>query len=343
MRLDKRRVHLKLANQSTALKYNTVKFLVAQLLGRKLTSTPLGIVLFALLTCLSPAAFGSTPQLNLVSCGVSSFTGTGSDSCSVYLTGKTSRRLNVSLSSNNAAVVVPSGVTVAAGASTTGFKATISPVSLATTVIITVHLGTVTRTFLIQLSPVVTTTASLGVNATSVAFGGVVINTTATQSVTLTSTGSAPVTVSAAVATGTGYAISGYSLPVTLNPGQSTTLNVQFDPPAAGTAIGQVTISSNSAPNGTVTISLSGIGETHEVDLSWSPPVGSDDPIAGYHVYRAPSGSTAYQLLSASIDVLTAYSDSTVVSGQSYDYVVTTVDASGVESVPSNITSLSIL
>ena len=54
--------------------------------------------------------------------------------------------------------------------------------------------------------------------------------------------------------------MSGATFPVTLNPNQSVTLNVQFDPTAAGAATGQLTIQSNSSTNGTAVVSLSGTG-----------------------------------------------------------------------------------
>jgi fibronectin type 3 domain-containing protein len=127
-----------------------------------------------------------------------------------------------------------------------------------------------------------------------------------------------------------------------LNPGQKVSLNVEFNPTITGSASGQLTITSNSSSNPTVVVSLSGTGTSHQVDLSWNPPSASPDPVAGYHVYRAPSGSTSYQLLNTSSDVQTTYADTTVQSGQAYDYVVKSVDASGVESAPSNTTSVTI-
>ena len=54
--------------------------------------------------------------------------------------------------------------------------------------------------------------------------------------------------------------MSGATLPTTLNPNQSVTLNVQFDPTAAGAATGQLTIQSNSSTNGTAVVNLSGTG-----------------------------------------------------------------------------------
>jgi fibronectin type 3 domain-containing protein len=131
--------------------------------------------------------------------------------------------------------------------------------------------------------------------------------------------------------------MSGATFPVTLNPSLALTLDVQFDPATAGAVTGQLTIQSNSSTNGTVVISLTGTGESssHYVDLSWQAPGSSADPVAGYHIYRS-SGSSAYQLLNSSLDNQTTYVDNNVVSGQSYDYIVKSVDSSGVESTPSN-------
>jgi fibronectin type 3 domain-containing protein len=122
-----------------------------------------------------------------------------------------------------------------------------------------------------------------------------------------------------------------------LNPNQSTTLQVQFKPTAAGAVTGNLTISSNATSGSTAVVSLSGTGTAvaHEVDLSWSAPSSSPDPVAGYKVYRSTGGG-ANQLVNASIETLTAYVDSTVASGSTYNYTVTSVDSNGVESVPSN-------
>jgi hypothetical protein len=74
----------------------------------------------------------------------------------------------------------------------------------------------------------------------------------------------------------------------------------------------------------------------HLVDLSWSAPSNSPDPVTGYHVYRSSDGGNTYQLLNSSANAGTTYEDTIVQSGQSYAYYVTSVDASGVESAPSN-------
>ena len=82
----------------------------------------------------------------------------------------------------------------------------------------------------------------------------------------------------------------------------------------------------------------------YQVNLSWDAPTSSPDPVAGYNAYRSPSGVASYQQLNATELPLTptTYSDVTVVGGNSYDYIVESVDASGVTSAPSNVATVSI-
>ena len=156
--------------------------------------------------------------------------------------------------------------------------------------------------------------------------------------------GTAPVTVSAATVTGTGFSLVGGAIPVTLNPTQTATLNVQFDPTIAGAATGLLTITSNSSVNAVALVNLSGIGDTSafEVVLNWDAPVSSPDPVVGYNVYRALGGGTLYQLLNPAAVTTTTYTDTEVVTGDIYDYYVVSVDGSGVESLPSNVVTLTI-
>jgi fibronectin type 3 domain-containing protein len=129
----------------------------------------------------------------------------------------------------------------------------------------------------------------------------------------------------------------GGSFPITLNPNQSTTLQVQFSPSAAGSITGNLTISSNSASGSSKVVSLIGTGTAiaRAIDLSWSAPASSTDPVAGYNIYRA-TGSGSAILINSSIDTQTTYVDSTAVSASTYSYFVKSVDSQGTESVPSN-------
>jgi hypothetical protein len=115
-------------------------------------------------------------------------------------------------------------------------------------------------------------TPQLSVSASSLGFGSVSDNTTATQYLTLTSTGTSPVTVNSATIAGTGYSIV-QSFPVVLNPSQSLTLQIQFVPTTAGTLTGQLTINSNSTTGSTVQVALSGTGtSTPNPQLTVSAP-----------------------------------------------------------------------
>lgn len=277
-----------------------------------------------------------------LACTMASITGAGTDSCTVTLSAAAATGgLVVSLSSNNSAVTVPASVTVPAGATSAGFTATVSAVTTAQTTTLTASAGGVTVTCSLQLNAA---TVTMTVSSTNVPFGDVIVNTTATQSVTLTSSGTSQLTVNSGTVTGAGFSISGMTFPLTLNPGQSATLDIAFDPTVTGAATGNVTLSTNASTGGTATISLSGNGvaASYQVNLTWSPPTSSTDPVAGYNVYRATGTSTSYQRLNSSLDAQAAYTDANLQNGTSYSYYVVSVDSQGNQSVPSNIYTVTI-
>jgi hypothetical protein len=152
-------------------------------------------------------------------------------------------------------------VTVPANATSAGFTATVALVVTAQAVTMTASAGSVFKSFPLQLNAAI---LALSINATSVAFGDVVVNTPATQSVTLTSTGTVPVTIGGATLIGAGFTLSGSSFPATLTQGQEATLNIDFTPTGVGQATGQLTITSNSSTNETDVIGLTGKGTTSE-------------------------------------------------------------------------------
>jgi fibronectin type 3 domain-containing protein len=53
-------------------------------------------------------------------------------------------------------------------------------------------------------------------------------------------------------------------------------------------------------------------------------------------VYRSTTNNTGYSKINSSLDALTSYTDTSVSAGQTYYYVVTAVDANGLESGYSN-------
>jgi hypothetical protein len=286
---------------------------------------------------------GPVPVLSGLSCSSGSMTGAGTDGCTVTLSAAAaSGGFTVNLASNNTAVTVPASVTVAAGSTTASFTATVSAVSSVQMVTLTASAGGVAETFVLQLG---TAMATLSLNATTIGFGNVNLNSPATQSLILTSTGGVPVTVSAATVIGSGFTISGSPFPITLNPNQTATLSVRFDPIVAGTASGTLAIVSTSLTNPIAIIGLSGtgvVGVLYQVNLSWDAPTSSPDPVAGYNVYRSPDGASTYQQLNTAAVTQTTYVDTGVQSGQTYDYIVESVDASGMESAPSNTAAVPI-
>jgi hypothetical protein len=71
----------------------------------------------------------------------------------------------------------------------------------------------------------------------------------------------------------------------------------------------------------------------HSVQLSWNA---SSSAVIGYRVYRSETSEESYTpLTEAAINALT-YADTTVASGVTYYYVVTSIDAAGLESTYSN-------
>ncbi len=113
---------------------------------------------------------------------------------------------------------------------------------------------------------------------------------------------------------------------------------MQFDPTVATPASGTLTIVSTSLTNPIVTIGLSGtgVGVLYEVNLDWTAPTSSTGPSRRLQRVSFTRRASSYQQLNTTILTQTNYSDTTVQDGQSYDYIVESVDASGVESAPSN-------
>jgi Abnormal spindle-like microcephaly-assoc'd, ASPM-SPD-2-Hydin len=276
------------------------------------------------------------PVLSGLSCAIGSISGTGSDNCTVTLDAVApSGGLTVSLASNNSAVTVPASVSVPENANSASFTATVSSVGAAQTAMLTATANGISETFPLQLN---TVPAGLSINATSIAFGNVQVNSSMTQSVELTASGPLSIAITAATVQGAGFSISGATFPLTLLDGQAT-VEVSLDPTAPGAATGQLVILSTSLTGGATTISLSGTGVLEEVNLNWDAPSSSADPIAGYNIYRAPDGSNSYQQLNGSTLNQTTYVDTTVQAGETYDYIVESVDAAGVTSIPSNMAS----
>ena len=101
--------------------------------------------------------------------------------------------------------------------------------------------------------------AALGLNPSSVAFGSVPVGSANSQTVQVSNPGTGMLTISQVNAAGSGFSANGITLPLSLNPGATSSLNVQYLPTAAGTVPGSLSIVSN-APSSPNTLALSGTG-----------------------------------------------------------------------------------
>src|SRR6476646_8692358 len=108
-------------------------------------------------------------------------------------------------------------------------------------------------------SPAAWASRSLASSPSSVTFGNVQVGSKQAQYETLTNSGDSTVTISQATVTGAGFSVSGLSLPLSLNRGQSVTFTALFTPKASGAASGGISVASN-AYNSSLTIALSGTG-----------------------------------------------------------------------------------
>src|SRR5579862_7868780 len=179
------------------------------------------------------------------------------------------------------------------------------------------------------LAPVLQLTPS----TTSLSFGSLTLNASATQSVTLTNTGNSPVSISSVNVTGTGFTLNGSAPLMTLSAGQTASFSVMFTPTVSGTDTGSASVVSTAA-NSPLSISLSGSGaQPHLVSLAWSE---TSSGVVGYNVYSSTQPSGPATKLTSTPVATTAYTDTTVQSGQTYYYWVTALDASGDESAYSS-------
>jgi hypothetical protein len=95
-------------------------------------------------------------------------------------------------------------------------------------------------------------------SATSLGFGSVLVGSqSSAKSITLTNSRTGNVSISQINVSGSVFAASGISVPLTLAAGQQASLSVTFDPTTTGTVAGSISVVSN-ASNSPATISLSG-------------------------------------------------------------------------------------
>jgi hypothetical protein len=187
----------------------------------------------------------------------------------------------------------------------------------------------------ISLSGTGVVPGQLAVSPASINFGNVTVASSSSRSGTLTASGGS-VTVASAGINSTEFSLSGISLPTTIAAGNSASFTVTFTPQSSGTASATLSFTSNASNPPTVE-SLSGNGTApvqHSVALSWNASTSSN--VVGYNIYRASISGGPYIKINSALNPSTNDTDTTVLSGQTYYYVVTAVDAATNESSYSN-------
>ncbi len=84
---------------------------------------------------------------------------------------------------------------------------------------------------------------------------------------------------------------------------------------------------------------ISGNSTQYGVQLNWSE-TSSADPVVSYNIYRQQTGGFAQ--INTSPVTATSYMDTSAASGQTYVYMVESVDAEGNASDPSDPVSVSV-
>jgi Abnormal spindle-like microcephaly-assoc'd, ASPM-SPD-2-Hydin len=187
----------------------------------------------------------------------------------------------------------------------------------------------------------VPSSASLSATPGSLGFGSQALNTPATQTIKITNTGNVAVVITQDSIVGSGFTV-GVTTPINLNPTQSVNVPVVFDPSAAGTVNGSLTLISNGTT--LLAVPLAGTGLTplaHSVDVTWAASTSS--PLQGYNVYRSTVSGGPYSKLSLTLSNTTLlFTDATPISGKQYFYVVTALNTSGAESSASSEVAVTI-
>jgi Abnormal spindle-like microcephaly-assoc'd, ASPM-SPD-2-Hydin len=181
----------------------------------------------------------------------------------------------------------------------------------------------------------------LEVTPSSIAFGNVDVNGSATQQIVLKNGGNSSISVTGASAVGSGLTVAGLSGSITLAPNQTATLMVSLGPTTAGSISGTITITSNAA-NGSVTVPVTGTGvaSAHAADLQWQ--ASSSAGVVGYDIYRSTVSGGSYTKITSSPISGTSYSDTKVTVGMQYFYVVTAINSDGTQSGYSNAVATTI-
>ena len=112
--------------------------------------------------------------------------------------------------------------------------------------------------------------AQISVVPTSVSFGNVAVGVSNTQSLTIRNAGTANLSVTQAVLAGTGFTLSGLTVPLSVAPGGSSVFTIGFTPASASSFTGSLTLVNNT-PNSPLVVALAGAGIAPVLQLTVTP------------------------------------------------------------------------
>lgn len=111
--------------------------------------------------------------------------------------------------------------------------------------------------------------SAISLTPSSANFGSVTVGATNSQTIKIGNTGTAVLTITQATAAGSGFSVTGLTLPLSINPGTTSNFNAQYQPSVAGAASGSITIVSNAATSpSTVSLTGTGVAATQNLSLS---------------------------------------------------------------------------
>ncbi|MBI3748933.1 MAG: hypothetical protein HY262_08840 [Chloroflexi bacterium] len=179
---------------------------------------------------------------------------------------------------------------------------------------------------------------SIGANPTSLSLAP---NTQGTSTISTAVTSGAAQTVSLSL-TGLPTGAAASFSPTSVTAGASSTLTVNAGTAAPGTYTLSVTGTGTSATHSTsISLTVTGAagapgaptlsatrGRLPGILLTWSVPASNGSPISVYNIYRSTTSGAETFLTSAAASS-TSYRDTTTVSGRTYFYKITAVNASG--------------
>jgi len=216
-------------------------------------------------------AASTTLTANPTSLSFGNVSAGSSSSQSVILTNKGTTSITISSVTVSAADTTTSGITVPVTLTpgqTQTMSVTFSPKAQETVS------GNITVSTSQGSSAVVAvsetgTQAKLALTPSSANLGSVTVGSSNSQTIQVSNPGNAVLTIAQATVSGAGFSTSGLTLPLSVNPGSSSTFNVVFQPSAAGSASGSLSIVSNAAVS-PVSLALTGAGVAATQTLSFS-------------------------------------------------------------------------